>query len=133
LAKKYPNAPKSWGWQYVFPSKVLSVDPQSGETRRHHVNESGLQKAIRSAKQKANINKRVTSHTLRHSFATHLLESGTNIRVVQKLLGHADVKTTEIYTHLLQQNLGAVTSPLDMLSSFQSAPPHAKAPKTNQW
>ncbi|MDX8382014.1 MAG: tyrosine-type recombinase/integrase, partial [Ghiorsea sp.] len=98
------------------PSKVLSVDPQTGETRRHHVNESGLQKAVRSAKQKADINKRVTTHTLRHSFATHLLESGTNIRVVQKLLGHADVKTTEIYTHVLQQNLGAVTSPLDMLS-----------------
>ncbi len=116
LAKKYPNAPKSWEWQYVFPSKVLSVDPLSGETRRHHVNESGLQKAIRSAKQKAGINKRVTSHTLRHSFATHLLESGTNIRVVQKLLGHADVKTTEIYTHVLQQNLGAVVSPLDTLA-----------------
>ncbi|MDQ6996760.1 MAG: integron integrase [Mariprofundus sp.] len=115
LAKKYPNAPKSWEWQYVFPSKVLSTDPQSGDVRRHHVNESGLQKAIRSARKKADINKRVTSHTLRHSFATHLLESGTNIRVVQKLLGHADVKTTEIYTHVLQQNLAAVVSPLDQL------------------
>jgi len=115
LAKKYPNAPKSWEWQYVFPSKSLSKDPQSGEMRRHHVNESGLQKAIRSARSKADINKRVTSHTLRHSFATHLLESGANIRVVQKLLGHADVKTTEIYTHVLQQNLGAVISPLDSL------------------
>jgi len=115
LAKKYPNAPQAWEWQYVFPSKVLSIDPQSGQTRRHHVNESGLQKAIRGARTKADINKRVTSHTLRHSFATHLLESGTNIRVVQKLLGHADVKTTEIYTHVLQQNLGAVTSPLDKL------------------
>jgi len=115
LAKKYPNAPKSWEWQYVFPSKVLSKDPQTGEIRRHHVNESGLQKAIRGARQKADIHKRVTSHTLRHSFATHLLESGTNIRVVQKLLGHADVKTTEIYTHVLQQNLGAVVSPLDQL------------------
>jgi len=115
LAKKYPNAPQSWEWQYVFPSKVLSIDPQSGQTRRHHVNESGLQKAIRGARTKADISKRVTSHTLRHSFATHLLESGTNIRVVQKLLGHADVKTTEIYTHVLQQNLDAVTSPLDTL------------------
>jgi len=115
LAKKYPKAPKSWEWQYVFPSKSLSQDPQGGETRRHHVNESGLQKAIRSARRKADINKRVTSHTLRHSFATHLLESGTNIRVVQKLLGHADVKTTEIYTHVLQENLGAVISPLDNL------------------
>jgi len=115
LAKKYPKAPQSWEWQYVFPSKSLSLDPQSGKTRRHHVNESGLQKAIRGARNKADINKRVTSHTLRHSFATHLLESGTNIRVVQKLLGHADVKTTEIYTHVLQQNLGAVQSPLDTL------------------
>ena len=115
LAKKYPNAPKAWEWQYLFPSKSLSTDPQSGEIRRHHLNESGLQKAIRSASQKAGINKRVTTHTLRHSFATHLLESGTNIRVVQKLLGHADVKTTEIYTHVLQQNLDAVKSPLDSL------------------
>lgn len=94
---------------------TLSQDPKTGEIRRHHVNESGLQKAIRGARQKADIHKRVTSHTLRHSFATHLLESGTNIRVVQKLLGHADVKTTEIYTHVLQQNLGAVVSPLDTL------------------
>lgn len=115
LARKYPNAPKSWEWQYLFPSKSLSKDPESGEIRRHHLDESGLQKAVRFASQKANINKRVTSHTLRHSFATHLLESGINIRVVQKLLGHADVKTTEIYTHVLKQNLGAVRSPLDDL------------------
>lgn len=115
LARKYPNAPKSWEWQFVFPSKVLSKDPENGELRRHHVNQSNLQKAIKRAKEKAEIDKRVTSHTLRHSFATHLLESGTNIRVVQKLLGHADVKTTEIYTHVLQQNLGAVVSPLDTL------------------
>ncbi|MDQ6989929.1 MAG: tyrosine-type recombinase/integrase, partial [Mariprofundaceae bacterium] len=99
----------------IFPAKKLSTDPQSGEIRRHHVNESGLQKAIRAAKKKADIPKQVTSHTLRHSFATHLLESGTNIRVVQKLLGHADVKTTEIYTHVLQQNLAAVISPMDTL------------------
>lgn len=115
LARKYPSAPKSWEWQYLFPSKSLSRDPQSGEIRRHHVDDSGLQKAIRSAARNIGTNKRVTSHTLRHSFATHLLEAGTNIRVVQKLLGHADVKTTEIYTHVLQQNLGAVTSPLDSL------------------
>jgi len=115
LAKKYPNAPKSWEWQYVFPSKSLSKEPLSGEIRRHHVNESNLQKAIRRAREKAGIAKRVTSHTLRHSFATHLLENGTNIRVVQKLLGHADVKTTEIYTHVLQQNIDAVKSPLDTL------------------
>ena len=115
LAKKYPSAPKSWEWQYLFPSKSLSRDPQSGEIRRHHLDSSGIQKAIRSASKKIGTNKRVTSHTLRHSFATHLLEAGTNIRVVQKLLGHADVKTTEIYTHVLQQNLGAVKSPLDSL------------------
>ncbi|MDT8376145.1 MAG: integron integrase [Mariprofundaceae bacterium] len=115
LAKKYPNAPKSWEWQYLFPSKSLSTDPQSGEIRRHHVNQSNLQKAVKRAKERAGISKRVTTHTLRHSFATHLLESGTNIRVVQKLLGHADVKTTEIYTHVLQQNLQAVQSPLDTL------------------
>jgi len=115
LAKKYPNAPKSWEWQYVFSSKSLSRDPQSGELRRHHMDSSGLQKVIRAAARKIGMNKRVTTHTLRHSFATHLLESGTNIRVVQKLLGHADVKTTEIYTHVLQKNLDAVKSPLDSL------------------
>jgi len=120
LARKYPNAPKSWEWQFVFPAKSLSKDPETGDVRRHHVMASNLQKSIKRAKDKVGISKRVTSHTLRHSFATHLLESGTNIRVVQKLLGHADVKTTEIYTHVLQQNLAAVVSPLDMLKSEQS-------------
>jgi len=115
LAKKYPKAPESWEWQFVFPAKALAHDPENGEVRRHHVNQSNLQKAVRRAKERAEIHKRVTTHTLRHSFATHLLESGTNIRVVQKLLGHADVKTTEIYTHVLQQNLAAVVSPLDQL------------------
>lgn len=115
LDKKYPNAGVTWGWQYVFPSKTLSTDPRTGIVRRHHLNETGLQKALRAAKSKVAIDKRVTSHTLRHSFATHLLEAGTNIRVVQKLLGHADVKTTEIYTHVLQQNLQAVVSPLEKL------------------
>jgi len=115
LARKCPNAPKSWEWQYVFPAKSLAADPRNGELRRHHVNESNLQKAIRRAREKAGIAKRVTSHTLRHSFATHLLEVGVNIRVVQKLMGHRDVKTTEIYTHVLQRNLDAVQSPLDAL------------------
>jgi len=115
LARKYPHAPCSWEWQFVFPAKSLSQDPETGELRRHHVGGSNLQKAIRKAKDKAGIHKRVTSHTLRHSFATHLLESGVNIRVVQKLMGHKDVKTTEIYTHVLQQNLDAVISPLDLL------------------
>lgn len=115
LAKKYPHAPKAWEWQYVFPAKKLAIDPRDGQTRRHHINESGLQKMIKRAKEKSGITKRVTSHTLRHSFATHLLEKGTNIRVVQKLLGHADVKTTEIYTHVLQRNLQDVVSPLELL------------------
>ncbi len=115
LAKKYPKAPSSWDWQYVFPAQNLSTDPRGGQIRRHHLNESNLQKAVRKAKDKSGISKRITCHTFRHSFATHLLESGTNIRVVQKLLGHADVKMTEIYTHVLQQNLAAVRSPLDAL------------------
>jgi len=115
LARKYPNAPKSWEWQFVFPARSLSKDPETGEIRRHHVMASNLQKSLKRARDKVGISKRVTPHTLRHSFATHLLESGTNIRVVQKLLGHADVKTTEIYTHVLQQNLDAVKSPLDTL------------------
>ncbi|HDZ15815.1 MAG TPA: integron integrase [Methylophaga sp.] len=117
LDKKFPNAGVTWGWQYAFPSKTLSTDPRTGAIRRHHLDESGLGKALRAAKVKVGIDKRVTSHIFRHSFATHLLEAGTNIRVVQKLLGHADVKTTEIYTHVLQQNLQAVTSPLELIQS----------------
>ena len=116
LAKKYPNAGKTWNWQYVFPSSQLSEDPRSHIIRRHHLNDSNVQKALRKAVDKTGLTKRITTHTLRNSFATHLLESGTNIRVVQKLLGHADVKTTEIYTHVLQQNIGAVASPLDGLN-----------------
>ena len=116
LDRKYPNAGKDWIWQYAFPSKKVSTDPRTGERRRHHMDESNIQKAVRRAVLKTDISKRITSHTFRHSFATHLLESGTNIRVVQKLLGHADVKTTEIYTHVLQQNLQSVISPLDNLS-----------------
>ena len=113
LARKYPNAPKEWGWQYVFPSGRLSVDPRTGKTRRHHINENGLQKSIKKTASAAAIDKRVTSHCMRHSFATHKLEAGYDIRTVQELLGHADVSTTMIYTHVLNRGGKGVVSPLD--------------------
>jgi len=113
LERKYPNARKEWLWQYVFPSEQLSVDPRTGEARRHHQDPSGLQKAVRVAARSAGIQKRVTCHTFRHCYATHLLESGYDIRTVQELLGHKDVKTTMIYTHVLNRGGLAVRSPLD--------------------
>ncbi|RIK34214.1 MAG: integron integrase [Chloroflexi bacterium] len=113
LARKYPNAAREWRWQYLFPAERLSVDPRSNTIRRHHMDEGGLQKAVRCAAQAANIDKHVTPHTLRHSFATHLLEAGYDIRTVQELLGHKDVKTTMIYTHVLSKGPLAVRSPLD--------------------
>jgi integron integrase len=113
LARKYPNASHEWIWQYVFPSDQLSADPRSGEIRRHHLDESGLQRAVRAAARTAGLDKRVTCHTFRHSFATHLLENHYDIRTVQELLGHKDVKTTMIYTHVLQRGGLAVRSPLD--------------------
>ncbi len=118
LHRKYPNAGKEWKWQYFFPSGRLSVDPRSGETRRHHLHEGGLQKAVKKAAAEAGIEKKVSCHTYRHSFATHLLEAGYDIRTVQELLGHADVSTTMIYTHVLNQPGVVVNSPVDTLDTL---------------
>ena len=111
--RKCPKASVEWGWQYVFPAKGLSTDPRSGETRRHHVSENTLQKAVKEAARLAGIAKPVSVHTFRHCFATHLLEANYDIRTVQELLGHNDVSTTMIYAHVLNRPGISVKSPLD--------------------
>ncbi|MEP0904259.1 tyrosine-type recombinase/integrase [Leptolyngbya subtilissima ST-M1] len=113
LARKYPNANRQWIWQFVFPASTRCRDPSSGAIVRFHLHESGLQKAVKQAVRQAGIQKRVGCHTFRHSFATHLLENGYDIRTIQELLGHKDVKTTMIYTHVLNRGGLGVRSPLD--------------------
>jgi integrase len=121
LARKYPRGGVSWGWQYVFPSATLCRDPYLGAPVRHHLHEKGVQRAVQHAVHKAGLTQPASCHTLRHCFATHLLEDGYDIRTVQELLGHSDLKTTMIYTHVLNKGAGGVRSPLDRAAGMSGA------------
>jgi integron integrase len=121
LARKYPDAGKHWPWQYVFPARRRSVDPRSGRERRHHLDASAVQRAVKLAVRRSGIEKPASCHTLRHSFATHLLERGMDIRTVQEQLGHKDIRTTQIYTHVLKRGGSAVLSPLGSVFALRSS------------
>ena len=127
LHRKYPNAPREWGWQYLFAAAAYSADPRSGTMRRHHLHPKTIQRVMQRARTAAGIVKPAHVHTLRHSFATHLLEAGTDIRTIQALLGHADVQTTMIYTHVVQRGAHGTISPLDRLPQTTTSRRHCSA------